>query len=303
MLMRKVLKWIGLILGSLIGLVVLAVVIILSIGRSRFNQTYDIAVPVLDIPTDEAAVARGEHLVNAVAHCAYCHGEGLQGDYLENDPSTIGVIVAPNLTAGEGGLGGAYTSDDWIRTLRHGVTPDSRSAFIMPSLFFNHMSEDDLAATIAYLQSVPPVDNVLPATEPGTMAYALLGAGPLQEAQSARRIDHAAPFVDAPPEAETAEYGAYLAQIAQCSGCHGDELAGGQACQDCPIGPNLTPGGELQGWTQDDFVTVIRTGTVPTGRQLSEFMPWQYFQNMTDTELAALWAYLQSQPARETVVP
>lgn len=301
--MKKWLKWLGIIVGSLIGLVVIAVVVVLNNGRSRFNQTYDIAAPALDIPTDQAALARGEHLVNAVAHCAYCHGEGLQGDYLENDPSTIGIIVASNLTAGEGGLGGTYTSEDWVRALRHGVTLEGRSVFIMPSVSFQRLSEDDLAATIAYLQSLPSVDNVLPETKPGTLAYALLGAGPLQEAQSATRIDHDAPFIAAPPEGETAEYGEYLAQIAQCSGCHGAELAGGQACQDCPIGPNLTPGGELQGWTQDDFVVALRTGMVPTGRQLSKFMPWQYFQNMTDTELAALWTYLQAQPALATQLP
>lgn len=301
--MRNVLKWIGVVLGSLIGLVVIAVVVILLSGRSRFNQTYDIPVPALDMPTDETAVARGEHLVKAVAHCGYCHGENLEGDYLENDPSTIGVIVAPNLTSGEGGIGAAYTTEDWVRTLRHGLTPEGRSVFVMPSVMFNRLSQDDLAATIAYLQSVPAVDNVLPETEPGPMAFALLAAGPLQSAQSAPRIDHEAPFVNAPPEGETAEYGEYLARIAQCSGCHGPELAGGQACQDCPIGPNLTPGGELQGWAQDDFVTALRTGMHPTGRQLSEFMPWPYFQHMTDTELAALWAYLQSQPARETVLP
>lgn len=301
--MKKWLKWLGIIVGGLIALVVIAGVVVVSNGRSRFSQTYDIALPTLDIPTDEAAIARGDHLVNAVAHCAYCHGEGLQGEYLENDPSTIGVIVAPNLTAGEGGIGATYNSEDWVRTLRHGVTPEGRSVLIMPSVFFHRLSEKDLAATIAYLQTVPPVDNVLPETQPGTLAYALLGAGPLREAQSAPRIDHEAPFVAAPPEAETAEYGAYLAEIAQCSGCHGPELAGGQACRDCPIGPNLTPGGELQGWSQADFVTALRTGMHPNGRQLDAYMPWQYFQNMTDTELAALWAYLQAQPARETIMP
>ena len=301
--MRKTLKWIGIVLGSLIGLVVIAVVVILSIGRARFNETIEVDVPLLEIPTDEAALARGEHLVTAVAHCGYCHGENLEGAYMENDPSTIGIIVAPNLTAGEGGIGATYSSEDWVRTLRHGVTPEGRSVLIMPSVFFHRLSEDDLAATIAYLQSVPPVDNVLPETQPGTLAYALLGAGLLREAQSAPRIDHEAPFVDAPPEGETAEYGAYLAQISQCSGCHGDQLAGGRACGDCPIGTNLTLGGELQGWTQDDFVTALRTGMHPTGRQLSEFMPWQYFQNMSDTELAALWAYLQAQPALANQMP
>jgi hypothetical protein len=147
------------------------------------------------------------------------------------------------------------------------------------------------------------VDNELPETELGPMAYALLTAGPLQEGLAATRVDHEAPFGPAPTEGETADYGAYLAEIAQCRGCHGPELAGGSACPDCPIGPNLTQGGELQGWTKDDFITTIRTGTHPTGSELSEFMPWRYFGKMTDTELGALWAFLNEQPALETVTP
>ena len=46
-------------------------------------------------------------------------------------------------------------------------------------------------------------------------------------------------------------------------------------------------------------VEVIRTGTRPDGRELDSIMPWEYFGDMTDMELGALWAYLQSQPALE----
>ena len=301
--MKKALKWIGIILGSLIGLAVIAVVIILSIGRARFNETIAVDVPSLAIPTDEAALVRGEHLVTAVAHCGYCHGDDLAGDITVNNPNAQGVIVAPNLTAGKGGIGASYSSEDWIRAIRHGIMPSERSVIIMPSGLFNVMSEEDLTAVVAYLQTIPPVDNELPDTQLGPLFYALIGAGPLTNAMSGRVIEHGAPFTPAPAEGETAVYGEYLVALSQCTACHGVELAGGQACRDCPIGPNLTPGGELQGWTQADFVTVLRTGIVPTGRQLSEFMPWQYFQHMTDTELAAIWAYLQAQPARESGLP
>ena len=301
--MKKFLKWVGIVAGGLFGLAVLAVVVILAIGRIRFNETFDVAVRPVAIPADAAALARGEHLVTAVAHCGYCHGDDLAGGIVVDQPNAVGVIVAPNLTAGEGGIGDSYTTEDWVRALRHGIMPKGRSVFIMPSLLFTHLSEDDLAAMIAYLQAIPAVDNVLPETKPGLLAYALLGIGPLQAAQSARRIDHEAPFAVAPTAGESADYGGYLARISQCVACHGLELAGGQACQDCPIGPNLTPGGELRGWTRADFVTAMRTGLHPTGRELDEVMPWRYFRHMTDTELAALWAYLQAQPARETVLP
>jgi len=301
--MKKILKWIGIVLGSLLVLVVIAIVIVLGIGRARFNETVAVDVPSLAIPTDEAALARGEHLVKAVAHCAYCHGDDLAGEFVVNNPRTQGVIVAPNLTAGEGGIGASYTNEDWVRTIRHGVTPAGRSVILMPSLWFNVMSETDLAALIAYLQTIPPIDNELPETQLGPLFYALIGTGPLTAAMSGRVIDHDAPFTPALEEGATAVYGEYLARIALCSSCHGPELAGGQVCPDCPIGPNLTPGGELQGWTQADFVTAIRTGTHPNGRQISQFMPWQYFQHMTDTELAAIWTYLQAQPVLASQTP
>jgi len=209
--MSRWLKWILIFLGSLGGLLAISLAVVLASGRSRFNRTYDIVVAAPQIPTDEAALARGEHLVNAVAHCAYCHGDGLKGDFVENDPATIGVVVAPNLTSGDWGVGAAFHAEDWVRALRHGVNPEGRSLFVMPSFMFNRMSEEDLAATIAYLQTIEPVDNMLPETELGPMAYALLTAGPLLEGMAATRIDHQAPFSAAPAEGETADYGAYLA--------------------------------------------------------------------------------------------
>jgi len=62
---------------------------------------------------------------------------------------------------------------------------------------------------------------------------------------------------------------------------------------------NLTPGGELGFWSEDDFFATLRTGVTPSGRQLIEVMPWKYFGQMTDEELRALWLYLQSLPALE----
>ena len=46
-------------------------------------------------------------------------------------------------------------------------------------------------------------------------------------------------------------------------------------------------------------MTAIRRGITPTGKVLNgEFMPWPYFAQMTDDELAAIWLYLESLPAR-----
>jgi hypothetical protein len=63
---------------------------------------------------------------------------------------------------------------------------------------------------------------------------------------------------------------------------------------------NLTPGGELAGWSEADFIEAMHTGLTPSGRQLDpEMMPYEEYHH-TDEELAAMFAYLQSLPATET---
>jgi hypothetical protein len=54
------------------------------------------------------------------------------------------------------------------------------------------------------------------------------------------------------------------------------------------------------GWTEEDFFILVRTGVHPSGRTIDSAMPWQSFRNMTDTELRAIWAYLQGLPALST---
>ena len=300
--MKRILKLIGKIIGVLVGLIVLAIVAVFAVGYFRYNKTYEVAVPVLEIPTDAASIARGKHLVDAVAHCAFCHGPELAGEYIVNT-SAEGIVVAPNLTSGEGGRGASFSTEDWVRAIRHGIHSDGRSVLIMPSLSFDALSETDLAAIIAYLQTIPSVDNVLPETQPGPLMIALIGAGPFTEGMSALHIDHEAPIPVAPTEAATSEYGAYLIEIGQCRLCHGWELAGGQSNPSAPLGPNLTPGGEPGFWTDEQFVSVIRTGIHPSGRELVSHMPWKYFRDMTDTELMAIRVYLMSLPKLETQIP
>lgn len=297
--MKKLIK---IIVGTF-GLIIAGILVIVVIGQSRLYKSFDVPIAAINIPSDEASIARGEHLVTAIAHCGYCHGPDLGGTIFADKPGTEGVIVAPNLTSGEGGIGNEYSSDDWVAAIRHGINLEGRSVMIMPSLFFAHLSDTDLGAMIAYLQSIEPVDNVLPETKPGPMIFALIGAGPFLEGLSAYQVDHEAAFPSAIPEGATSEYGAYLVEIGQCRACHGTQLAGGQVSRSAPFGHNLTPGGELAGWTLEDFTKVLRTGIHPTGREIDPYMPWEFFRNMSDLEIEALWIYLQSLEALPTMQP
>jgi hypothetical protein len=59
---------------------------------------------------------------------------------------------------------------------------------------------------------------------------------------------------------------------------------------------NLTPGGELVGWTETDFIRAVREGVKPGGNLLDEGMP-RY--QMTDEDLKAIYMYLRTlQPAQ-----
>jgi cytochrome c553 len=88
--MMKVLKWIGIVLGILIGIVVIVGLSLHLYGRSRAANAPEIAGKPVPIPTDAEAIARGEHLVRNVTLCAGCHGENLEGTDFINNEAPIG---------------------------------------------------------------------------------------------------------------------------------------------------------------------------------------------------------------------
>lgn len=290
--MKQILKWLGIVLGSLILLIIIAVGTIYILAGQRLNQGYVVNTPTITIPTDEAAIARGRHLVETVSECSGCHLHDFSGEPFWQD-AVMGNLYSANLTSGRGGIGATYTDEDWVRALVHGVSKDGRPLVLMPSHHYTNYSDADLGAIVAYLKTVPPVDKSHPATALGPLSRLLLTVGALPPLP-VERIDHNAPRPTAPPEGPTAEYGRYLVDGAACAECHGDQLAGGQADPNEPIGPNLTPDGRLGTWSQQDFFSTIRTGVRPDGTTLHEFMPWYKYRDMSDTELEAIWHYLES---------
>ena len=98
-----ILKWVGIVLGGILGVVLLAAVALFFLAGARLNREYDVQVASIAIPTDEAAVERGKHLVGTVGLRVECHGENLAGDIMEDDPLLFGRLVAPNLTGGKEG--------------------------------------------------------------------------------------------------------------------------------------------------------------------------------------------------------
>ena len=293
--MKRVLKWIGIVIGSLVVLVGLTAVSLHFVGQSRLESAPEVTTRPVTVPTDAAAIAQGEHLAHNVSLCAGCHGADLSGDMML-DGELGSYVAAPNLTSGQGGVGATFSDTDWEQAIRHGVGGDGRTLVIMPSSLYSQYSDEDMGALIAYLKQLPAVDTDFGPRQmgfPGTVIGGVLGYADFTHVD---RIDHEQVGMTAPLEGATVEYGEYLSYIGACRECHAANFAGNFAPDGPPMGPNLTPGGELQGWTEEDFVSAIRTGMKPTGTQLSEEMPWEMYSGMTDVELQALWAYLQSLP-------
>jgi mono/diheme cytochrome c family protein len=185
-----------------------------------------------------------------------------------------------------------------VRAIRRGVHRDGTSLVVMPSEVYVRLSEPDLAALVAYVRQLPPVDRVVPATRFGPLGRALLAAGKLNILVAAKTP--ALPLAPGVPAGPTREYGRYLADVTGCHGCHGFGLSGGRVAgpSSFPPAANLTPAGRAGGWTEAEFFRALREGRRPDGSTINEFMPWRMYAQMTDDELRALRAYLRSVPAR-----
>jgi mono/diheme cytochrome c family protein len=118
----------------------------------------------------ESQLDRGKYLV-VVASCNDCHTPGfflgkpdtakyLGGSDVGFEIPGLGVFAGRNITPDkETGIGN-WTDEQIATAITVGKRPDGRQlAPIMPYASFSYMTKEDVAAMIAFLRSVPPVNN------------------------------------------------------------------------------------------------------------------------------------------------
>ena len=296
--MSRVLKILAYVAIGLVSVVAVAATAAVIGSNARLNKTYSVTPRSVAIPADAVTIAHGKHLAETRG-CNDCHGKDYAGAKVIED-GAMGKLYGPNLTRGKGGRITTFKDEDWVRAIRHGVGPDGRGLFIMPSEEYSHFSDEDLAALVAYMKTIPAVDRERVPTELGPISRMLLATGKMKLA--AEVIDHPNVKPKAIVPAVSAEYGKYVA--ASCIGCHGPNLSGGKIEIGPPSWPqaaNLTPhaDGRLGKWTEAEFVQVMRTAKRPDGTELNEVMP-RAFGQMNDVELKALFAFFKSLPATTT---
>jgi mono/diheme cytochrome c family protein len=257
-------------------------------------------------PQDFAQVEKGRYLA-VVGDCASCHtvagtGQPYAGGRAIETP--FGNVVAPNITPDQETGIGAWSDADFDAAVRKGRRPDgSRLYPAMPYNAYTKMSGEEVLAIRAYLNTVPPVRNVVEANTlpfPFNMRIAMSVWDGLYFTEGEYQPD--------PKKSAEWNRGAYLVTgPTHCPACHTSKsFLGGDKesryLQGSPLqgwfAPNITDDKStgLGGWNGDDIVLYLKTGhnriEAATG-PMAEVVELSSSQ-MTDTDLKAIATYLKS---------
>jgi mono/diheme cytochrome c family protein len=262
-------------------------------------------------PTNSGLIKRGDYLVNGILTCGNCHTpKGPQGDIMDKAYSG-GLswdeppfkVTAPNITQDkETGIGN-YTDAELKQVLRKGIKKNGVPvAMIMPSGFYEIMTDRDLDAVIAYLKTIKPIKNTVP--DP---VYKIAQGHPIPPGGDK-------PFTDV-MMSDAVKKGFYLVTIAHCMECHtpmgprGREFATklGAGGFEFPgpwgvsVSRNITSSKTkgIGAWSDDEIKRAITTGTSRDGGKLKPPMGYHYYATVTPDDLNAIVAYLRTVPAVE----
>jgi mono/diheme cytochrome c family protein len=260
-------------------------------ARQLTNRTFE---------PSPARIERGRYLAEHLLQCFVCHSErdwDAPGAPPFPDRKGAGAllsergdrrVVAPNITPDVETGAGSWTDDMLARAIREGIGHDGRALYWgMWYQSFAALSDEDLAAVVVYLRTLPPIRNVLPPTQ--------LPAD--EQAANARSPQPITAPVAGPAPGDTKALGRYLIGVADCTGCHsaweaprnpgllagGNEIVRGTRTA---FSSNLTRHESGVAYPKDTFIAVIRTGK---GESLHPNMPWTAFSGLTEQDLGAIY--------------
>ncbi len=263
-------------------------------------------VGLATVAVAETPAERGEYLVRGPMSCGNCHTpQGPNGPDMALELAGGGPVVddatmtayPPNITpAGEVA---EWSDAELARAIREGIRPDgSLIGPPMPFSLYKRLSDTDLAAIVAFLRTLKPIEHTVPESVyhfPLPPAY-----GP--------PVEHVADV----PRGPTAEYGAYLAgPIAHCLECHtpmgpqgpmyDGHLGQGGFRFTGPWGvstsANLTSSEDgLKKFSDAEIARMVTEGVRPDGSRMLPPMPYAWLARMTPDDLEAVILYLRTLP-------
>lgn len=261
------------------------------------------------------AVSEGAYLIRA-AGCVACHTDlAAGGEYLAGGPALktpFGTFWAPNITSDPDTGLGAWDRSAFHDAIRKGLAPDGSHYYpVFPYPSYTKMTDRDIDALWAYLQTVPPVIASVPDHDlgfPYSMRFLMAGWKQLSFKEG--------PVADTPAQSEIWNRGRYLTDaLGHCGECHTPRdmlgavdqsryLAGNLDGPDGEEVPNITPHETgLADWEEDDVITLLVDGMKPdfdTIQGSMEEVVTHSTSFLSDDDLEAMASYLLSIPALPT---
>ena len=259
--------------------------------------------------TTPALVERGAYLARA-GNCMGCHSQRGGAPYAGGRavPTPFGDVFAPNLTSDPATGLGQWTSQDFWAALHNGRSKDGR--LLTPAFPYTNyalVTRGDADALFAYLQSLPAV------VQPNR-AHELRFPYNTQAAMAVWRALYFRPAVFRPDAGRSTEWnrGAYLTQgLGHCNACHAPrnslgatpaatDFSGGMLESLAWYAPSLHDPAQasVAAWSPQALRQWLKTGSSPEATALGPMneVILGSTQHLSDADLAAMAAYLQSLP-------
>ena len=266
-------------------------------------------------------IERGKYLANSVVVCMDCHSTrdwskfsgplvegtlGKGGERFDHSVGMPGIFISKNITPE--GIS-RYTDGELFRVITTGVNKEGDAMFpLMPYRYYGKMDPEDIYSIIAYIRTLDPITNQVSDSEPDFPMNFIINTIPAPAELQKR-----------PEPSEQLTYGAYMASASACVECH-TQVKQGQILPEVAFGggrefafpdgsvvrsANITPDKQtgIGNWTREQFVARFKvfadssyvTPSVKPG-EFNSIMPWTMYGQMTEEDLSAIFAYLQSVP-------
>jgi cytochrome c553 len=241
------------------------------------------------LTADKAAQVRhGERLIHALG-CTGCHGAQLEGMFITKDEPQYGPLYASNLTVEIP----EYSDVELDGIIRKGVHPERKTVWAMPSQIFQHLSDADTEALIAFLRTLKPVGKKLPPPQFSKTDKEEIASAEYKPSDQLVRETRGVAPIDLGPQFAL---GRYVTEVT-CAECHGPKLEGDPHA---PMGriPNLVVAG---GYTRAEFERLMVQGVAAGNRKINPVMAGvarTRFSHFTPHERDALYAYLKARAQR-----
>lgn len=275
----RVMRWIGILLGSLVFLLVVAAGAVYAMSERLLRERHEVSAPpfVTSLPIDAASIAEGERIARTRG-CQGCHGPDLGGQVFFEEPG-IAMVVASNLTA----LTRTLSDAELERAIRHAIRPDGTTLISMPSEMYRSLSDDDLARLLAWMRTLPEVPGERRPNTLGPLGRLGLAIGEFRT--SRYYIEMEAPL---PLPGDTALVLGHYVATSTCTECHGNLLTGVDGSTSLPA--------VMPMYTRDEFAEFLRTGIAKGGRELPMMsgVARGRFAYLTREEMDGLHSYLSA---------